>query len=147
MVGALLGGMRLAEGDNFVISARHGLAICQVWSRPDLSTDRGAENAHQMVTFLLEEVLRAGGAYRGVIFDIRRGPSTFGPKTREALEQLLTRGIERRVRVAMLTSESATQRLQARGLCQRTPSMTQVFQDEPSALQWIDSGPSSKPPI
>jgi hypothetical protein len=136
--------MRLAEGDNHLISQRDGLAICQVWTRPDLSSEEGAKNAAQMVSYLTDVVLRVGTAYRGLIFDVRRGPTVFGPQTRSVLATLLATSVTRKVRVAILTSESATQVLQFRSLCSVAPSMTQVFDNEPSAVQWL-ALPSRKP--
>ena len=129
--------MRLTEGENHLISERDGLAVCQIWSRPDLSSEQGAKNAEQMVTFMSDVVLRLNTKYRGIIFDVRRGPTVFGPKTRDVLAALLARSVERRVPVAILTSDSATQVLQFRSLCASAPSMTQVFENEPLAVQWL----------
>ncbi len=129
--------MRLAEGDNHLISARDGLVVCQIWTRTDLSSEQGAKNAQQMVGFMMNDVLRVATSYRGVIFDVRRGPTVFGPKTREALGTLLTRSVERAVPFAILTGESATQILQFRSLCSSSPRLTQVFENEPAAVQWL----------
>lgn len=129
--------MRLVEGDNHLISQRDGLAICQVWTRPDLSAEEGAKNASQMVAYLTNVVLRVGTSYRGMIFDVRRGPTVFGPTTRTVLAGLLATSVTRKVRVAFLTGEAATQVLQFRSLCALAPNMTQVFADEPSAVQWL----------
>jgi hypothetical protein len=129
--------MRLTEGENHLISERDGIAFCQVWTRPDLSSEDGARNARQMVAYLTEVVLRAGTPYRGLIIDVRRGPPVFGPTTRTALAGLLSISVARKVRVAILTSDSASQVLQFRSLCSAAPTMTQVFSNEPSAVQWL----------
>jgi hypothetical protein len=129
--------MRLTEGENHLISQRDGLAICQVWTRPDLSSEEGAKNARQMVSYLTDVVLRVGTPYRGLIVDVRRGPPVFGPATRSVLAGLLATSATRKVRVAILTSDSASQVLQFRSLCSVAPTMTQVFDNEPSAVQWL----------
>ncbi len=129
--------MRLKEGDNHLISERDGLAVCQIWTRPDLSSEQGAKNAQEMVLFMQDVVLRIGTQYRGIIFDVRRGPPVFGPKTREVLAGLLLRSIARSVRVAVLCGESATQVLQFRSLCAEKPLMTQVFDNEAAAVHWL----------
>jgi hypothetical protein len=129
--------MRLSEGDNHLISERDGVAICQVWTRPDLSSEDGAKNASQMVSYLTDVVLRVGTSYRGLIVDVRRGPTVFGPKTRTVLVGLFATSVARKVRIAVLTSESATQVLQFRSLCAEAPTMTQVFANESSAVQWL----------
>jgi hypothetical protein len=133
--------MRLVEGDNHLISLRDGVAICQVWTRPDLSAEEGAKNAGQMVAYLTNVVLRVGTTCRGMIFDVRRGPTVFGPTTRSVLAGLLATSVTRSVRVAVLTSESATQVLQFRSLCALAPTMTQVFANESSAVQWLAMPP------
>jgi hypothetical protein len=129
--------MRLAEGDNHLISERDGLVVCQIWTRPELSSEEGAKNARQMVAYMTDVVLRVGTSCRGIIFDVRRGPTVFGPKTRETLAGLLLHSKARKVRVAIITGDSATQVLQFRSLCADSPSMAQVFDTEPAAVQWL----------
>lgn len=129
--------MRLKDGDNHLISERDGLAVVQVWIRPDLSTEQGAKNAQEMTAFIDEVVLRPGTKFRGVIFDVRRGPTVFGPKTRETLTGLINRSAAQKIKVAIVCGESATQVLQFRSLCTESPSMAQVFDNEPNALQWL----------
>jgi hypothetical protein len=136
--------MRLAEGENHLISSRDGFAVCQIWTRPDLSSEEGAKNAQQMVSFMMDVVLRLGTNYRGIIFDVRRAPPVFGPKTRAVLAELLARSIERSVRLAIITGESATQVLQFRSLCSGTPNMTQVFESEPAAVNWLRTQPAKR---
>jgi hypothetical protein len=134
----------LKEGDNHLISERDGLAICQVWVRPDLSTEQGAKNAQEMVAFIQDSVLRPGTKFRGLIFDVRRGPPLFGPKTRDTLAALLVRSIAHKVRVGILCGEHATQVLQFRSLCAATPTMTQVFENEAAAVHWLRASEAAK---
>jgi hypothetical protein len=129
--------MRLAQGENHVISAREGLAVLQVWSRPDLSPEEGAKNAAQMTEYLCTHVLRAGGLYRGLIFDVRRGPTVFGPKTRETLASLFALAAQNRVGIAVLCGESAIQVLQFRNLCRDAGGRAEVFASEPEAVRWF----------
>jgi len=136
--------VRLKEGDNHLISERDGLAICQVWTRPDLSAEQGAKNAQEMVAFLNDNVLRLGTKFRGLIFDVRRGPPVFGPKTRDTLAALLARSIAHKVRVGIICGESATQVLQFRSLCAATPTMTQVFENESAAVHWLRASETAK---
>jgi hypothetical protein len=134
--------MRLVEGDNHLISERDGIVICQVWTRPDLSAEAGAKSAQQMTSYMMNVVLRPGTPYRGIIFDVRRGPTVFGPKTRETLTRMLSESSKLGVRVAFLSGESASQALQFRGLCATVPSVAQVFENEPAAAQWLRTQPS-----
>jgi len=147
--------VKLSEGDNHLISARHGLAICQVWTRPDLSAEDGARNARQMSEYLATQVLSANSPYRGVIFDLRRGPPVFGPKTRESLAQFFAMAARLNMGVAVLVGDSPIQVLQFRNLCRDSGGRADVFDNEADAVRWFgplpDAGPftlhhSSKPP-
>src|SRR5688500_16868783 len=109
--------MELIRGDNHVISDMNGLVVCEVWSRPDLSEENGARNAREMVTFLTEKALQVGSRYRGILFDMRRGPPVFGPKTRAALLELFTQAARASIAVGVLTGTSPTQLLQFKNVC------------------------------
>ena len=147
--------MKLSEGDNHLISARHGLAVCQVWTRPDLSAEDGARNARQMAEYLTTHVLLQNSPYRGVIFDLRRGPPVFGPKTRESLAQFFATAARLNMGIAVLVGDSPIQVLQFRNLCRDSGGRADVFDNEADAVRWFgplpDPGPfaldpSSKPP-
>ncbi|HEV8551030.1 MAG TPA: hypothetical protein VGQ57_18410 [Polyangiaceae bacterium] len=147
--------MKLSEGDNHLISARLGIATCQVWVRPDLSPEDGARNARQMSETLTQNVLYPGAPYRGVIFDLRKAPPVFGPKTREALSGFFRSAAEASIPVAVLVGESAIQVLQFRNLCRDSGGRADVFDNEVDAVRWFgapDPGtegsfrPSSKLP-
>jgi hypothetical protein len=131
--------MRLAQGDNHLISARDGLAICQVWSRPDLSPEDGAKNAKQMSDYLAGNVLRAGSSYRGIIFDLRRGPPVFGPKTRDTLAGFFSAAAANKMGVAVLVGESPIQVLQFKNLCRESGGQAEVFNNEADAVHWFAS--------
>jgi hypothetical protein len=129
--------MRLAQGENHVISARAGLAVLQVWSRPDLSPEEGAKNAQQMTDYLVTHVLRVGSPYRGLVFDVRRGPPVFGPKTRDTLASLFGLAAKNRIPIAVLCSNSAIQILQFRNLCHDSGGRADVFSSEAEAVRWF----------
>ena len=92
-----------------------------------------------MTAYMMNVVLRPATPYRGIIFDVRRGPSVFGPKTRETLSNLVEESSKRNVRIAFLSADSASQALQFRGLCSALPTVAQVFENEPAAVQWLRS--------
>lgn len=133
--------MKLSEGDNHLISARHGIATCQVWVRADLSPEDGARSARQMSDYLTENVLHPDSPYRGVIFDLRKAPPVFGPKTREALSGFFTSAARAGIPVAVLVGESAIQVLQFRNLCRDSGGRADVFDNETDAVRWF--GPST----
>lgn len=130
--------MRLVTGDNHLISVRDGVVICQVWLRPDLSAEQGAQNAKQMVDYLLG-TLRVGTPHRGLIFDVRRGPPSFGPKTRETLLDLLSAADRAGIPVAFLAGATETQTAQFRSLCAASAATTTVLDSEAAAVHWFNT--------
>jgi hypothetical protein len=131
--------MRLVDGDNHLISVRDGLLICQVWVRPDLSAEDGARNAQEMVDYLMTQALRRGTHYRGLIFDVRRGPAKFGPKTRAVLEGLLAAAAAIDMPVAMLAGPDPVQERQFAELCAACKGQTRVFGSEAEAVHWFST--------
>jgi hypothetical protein len=108
--------MRLCQGDNHLISARDGLAISD---------------------YLAGNVLKVGTPYRGIIFDLRRGPPVFGPKTRETLAGFFSAAAQAGIGVAVLVGESAIQVLQFRNLCRDAGGRADVFDSESDAIRWF----------
>ncbi len=129
--------MRLASGDNHLISARDGIVFCQVWVRSDLSAEDGARNAREMVDFLMQSALRPGTGYRGLVFDVRRGPAAFGPKTRDALLGLLAAAAKIEMPVAILAGATPIQVVQFKSLCGASSARAEVFESEAEAVQWF----------
>ena len=147
--------MKLSEGDNHLISARQGIATCQVWVRADLSPEAGARSAQQMSDYLTRHVLHPDSPYRGVIFDLRKAPPVYGPKKREALGGFFSAAARASIPVAVLVGESAIQVLQFRNLCRDSGGRADVFDNEVDAVRWFGPstmagdppfGSSSKPP-
>jgi len=140
--------VKLSEGDNHLITARDGIATCAVWVRPDLSAEDGARSARQMSEYLERHVLGAGSGFRGIIFDLRKGPPVFGPKTRESLAAFFKAAADANIAVAVLVGDSAIQVLQFRNLCRGSGGRADVFDNEADAVRWFGpSGPSAKPPL
>lgn len=133
--------MKLSEGDNHLISARQGLVVCQVWTRPDLSAEDGARNARQMSEYLARHALRPGTPYRGVIFDLRRGPPVFGPKTRETLAGFFSAAAAADLGVAVLVGDAPIQVVQFRNLCRDSGGRADVFDNEADAVRWFGPPP------
>ena len=130
----------LARGAIFEITAHEGLVTCQVINRSDVTAAEGARCASLMNEVLTQRVLTPLSPYRGLIFDVRQGPSAFGPKTRAALEQVFAAADASRKLIAVLVSSSPTQRLQFGNLCrERAPERSNVFDDQADAQRWLDA--------
>jgi hypothetical protein len=128
--------MRLITGDNHLISARDGVVICQVWVREDLSPEQGAQNAKQLVDYLTNTALKQSPPYRGMIIDVRRGPPSFGPKTRNALIGLLDAARAVGVPVAVLAGPAAVQIERFSQLCEARVD-SKVLDSEAAAVHWF----------
>lgn len=109
-----------------------------------------------MSDYLSQNVLYPNSPYRGVIFDLRKAPPVFGPKTREALAGFFASATRAAIPVAVLVGESAIQVLQFRNLCRDSGGRADVFDNEADAVRWfgpspmsgdaVFNTPSSKPP-
>jgi hypothetical protein len=129
--------MKLAEGDNHLIATRDSLLICQVWVRDDLSKEQGAKNAAEMSDYLIGYLQAEARRCRGLIFDVRRGPSVFGPVTRAVLLRLFAAAAATKTRVAVLVGDSAMQSLQFASICQEAGCEHSLFDGEPAAILWF----------
>src|SRR5262249_46884408 len=102
----------LARGAIFEITAQADQVTCEVTNRSDVSAEEGARCAAEMNEVLTMQVLSAWSQYRGLMFDVRKGPPAFGPKTRAALEKVFAAAEASRRKIAVLVGTSATQRMQ-----------------------------------
>jgi hypothetical protein len=128
----------LASGPIFEIRAEEDWATCEVINRTDVSAEEGARCASQMNEVLTTRVLGPRSLYRGLLFDVRKGPPAFGPKTRAALELVFAAAATHGRRIAVLVGESPTQRMQFGNLClEHAKQHAQVFQNEASAREWL----------
>lgn len=74
------------EGLNFAIEELDsGIAVVQVWRRPDLSRDEGARCAQ----LIADHMARLAGKARGCIFDLTRATTSWGPATHQAVRKMI----------------------------------------------------------
>jgi len=127
----------LLRGEIFEISREETLATCAVINRADITPETGARCAIEMRTFLIERVLKRGGPFTGLVFDVRRGPPAFGPKTRAELELIFGAAQQSGRRAAVLVGESPTQRMQFTSLAREcAPDHCRVFDRQAEAEAW-----------
>jgi hypothetical protein len=125
----------LEEGDNYRVELDAGVAVCTVWSRPDLDFETGAQLAAQKVT--LCRSLAAGPAL-GFLFDLREAPKVTGPKTQASLELIV--GIwEAAARpIAIIVNPASMQKLQLTRIARDAgPRHAEVFIDFELAREWL----------
>ena len=88
-----------SEGENFRIVVRNGVAIWTVWRRPDLDMAAGAALAERQVGEATRLLVRG---VRGMVFDLTEAPDIAGPKTQEAIGNILAPFEKMRVPVAVV---------------------------------------------
>lgn len=127
----------IARGEIFEITGERGLLICRVVNRADITPEVGARCASEMDAAITKNLLEASSAYQGLVFDVRRGPIAFGPKTRASLFTLLGRAERASRRVAALVSDSPTQHMQFSNLQREAaPTVMIVSRSEDEARTW-----------
>lgn len=143
--GATKGGMSevVAQGENYVIERRRNRILCEVWSRPDLTSAVGAELARQKVSWF-ERLARGDDV--GMIFDLARAPPVTGPRTQEALGRMLGAWETACKPLVVVVGSSEMQRLQlSRVQKASAPKYGRVVLDRSSAVVWLDERSGDSP--
>jgi hypothetical protein len=128
---------RFAEGLNYSIDIDGSKAICRVWSRPDLDSTVGAELATQKISLFRQ---LASGDPLGLLFDLSLAPVVTGPKTQQALSQMMLAWQEAAKPVAVVAGGNSIQQLQLRRLISTfAPDQGALFGSAEEAAAWLDS--------
>lgn len=106
---------RLGEGTNYVVTLDESRIVARVHRRRDLDTSAGAEEAERMASTIRAHSQRG----RSLLFDLREAPTTFGPRTEDALAAML-RNCEAHGMVVAMLAHDGLQLLQARRLLAST---------------------------
>jgi hypothetical protein len=128
---------RFAEGLNYSIDIDGSKAICRVWSRPDLDSSTGAELATQKIALFRR---LASGEVLGLLFDLSLAPVVTGPKTQQALSEMMLAWQEAAKPVAVVAGGNSIQQLQLRRLISTfAPDQGALFGSAEEAAAWLDS--------
>jgi hypothetical protein len=103
-----------ASGGNYKIEVDGGVVEVEVWRRPDVDSSEGAQFAREKVDHL--RALSARAHVRGLLLNLSSAPPVIGPLTQQAILDMMRGFVARRLRVALVASENATQRLQLQRL-------------------------------
>lgn len=125
----------LAEGDNYRVELDGDVALCIVWSRPDLDSETGARLAAQKVAIC--GALATGPAL-GLIFDLREAPKVTGPKTQQSLALLIGAWEAAARPLAIVVSSASLQKLQLTRIARDAgPLHAAIFLDLERAQRWL----------
>lgn len=125
------------KGDIYEFSVDGVVATCRLWSRNDIDAARGAACAKEMLDLMVQHVLSPAAPCKGIIFDVRKGPPAFGPKTQASLEKMLGLAANVGRRFAVVVGP-AMQRLQFTRLTRESgyPGAS-VFDAEDAAQEFV----------
>lgn len=125
-----------ALGPNFEITGDGHVATIQIWPRPDLSRDEGAEAA-SMILEHLRRLLVEMADLRGLLVDCRGAVGVLGSRTVALIETMFRAVADRGVRLAVLITHDPLQRLDFTEIVARAaPAHGCVVVAEDDAWRW-----------
>lgn len=128
---------RFAEGLNYTIDLDGPVALCRVWSRPDLDSTTGAHLAMEKIGLFRR---LASGPARAMILDLTSAPSVTGPKTQQALGDMLRAFQDAGKSVVVVVGSNAIQHLQLRRLVSTfAPNHGALLGSVEEAAAWVES--------
>jgi hypothetical protein len=128
---------RFAEGANYSIDLDGRIAVCRVWSRPDLDSAAGAQLAIDKIA-LFQRL--AAGVTLGLLFDLSQAPVVTGPKTQDALGAMMQAWQSAGKPAALVSGPNSIQQLQLRRLISMfAPDQGALFGAVDEASTWLES--------
>jgi hypothetical protein len=128
---------RFAEGLNYSIDLDALIATCRVWSRPDLTSTQGAALAQEKVS-IFQQLARGPAA--GMLFDLTLAPVVTGPKTQQALGEMLNAWQGADKPIAVVVGPQSIQQLQLRRLLSTfAPDRGALFTTSEEASSWLQA--------
>jgi hypothetical protein len=133
---------RFAAGENYSIDLDGPRAMCRVWSRPDLDSATGAALAVEKISLFQRLAQSTGqGSARELLFDLTQAPAVTGPKTQDALGQMMSAWEQAGKRIAVVSGPLSMQQLQLRRLVTTyAPQHGALFTSLDEAKAWLDAG-------
>lgn len=117
-----------ATGGNYQVDLTKGIAVCKVWRRPDLSREEGAALAHEKVTLLARLAQGPRSMAKALLLDLRIAPTTWGPMTQAALEEIFSAWETAGRRLAILVADDSLQLMMLRQSLERAaPKQGRTF--------------------
>lgn len=131
----------LGRGGNFEIQLLRGVAICQVWKRPDVTREEGARYAEEMVRTMAEAANSMRSLVKAAILDLTLAPTSWGPATEASLSTILADWERSRRRIAVHMSSDPVQGLLVRRMCKDfAPVHGMAVLSREEAELWIEKG-------
>lgn len=103
-----------ATGGNYQVDLTKGIAVCKVWRRPDLSREEGAALAREKVSLLSQLAGGPRSMAKALLLDMRTAPTSWGPTTQAALEEIFSAWEAAGRRLAVLVADDSLQLMMLR---------------------------------
>jgi hypothetical protein len=97
----------LIRGELFEISSEGRIVRCRVRVPTRTAASAGADAAKQMGEWMINNAVRAGSSWTGLILDTRNGPATVGPITLSIIQRVLETAEQSRRPMTVLVLPSA----------------------------------------
>lgn len=124
-----------AEGGNYRIELEQSSAYCRVFSRPDVDSATGASFAREKIAHF--QALARGSA-DCMLLDLVDAPPVTGPKTQEALGEMLACWEVAQRPIALLSGDNKVQLLQLKRLVATyAPRYGRIFSGVDAAREWL----------
>lgn len=104
----------VSSGDNYRLSKVSGTLLLEVWQRPDLSSQQGADLAERMLAEVRAHTIKPD--VREVILDLSKAPPVAGPRTQAALADIAGFVCRHGKPFAFVSGERALMRMQLKRL-------------------------------
>lgn len=136
-----------AEGPFFSITLEDGLAMCRIWSRPDIEWAEGARIADTLAQSLTALAIGPREQARALVVDEREGAPVIGPQTQTVMGSMLASWERRDRRVGCAFGSNAVKGLQVRRLlAEWAPKNGRGFESIEEARAWaLGPGVSQRP--
>lgn len=136
-VSSELGGQELFSDELHDIRSVGRVVWCVVAVPERTPPAAGAAAAQRAGDYLVANVLQRRSPWLGLILDVRRGPSVFGPITRAVTVRLLESAESAHKPFAVLTGGTTTQHDQYAALASHAPCYALVTSDVRQANDWM----------
>ena len=127
-----------ASGGHFIVELEGPIAICRMWSRPDVDREEGARFDLAEVEAFKRLVAEPAATVASSVLDMTRAPASWGPVTQSCLERMVAMFETAGRRVAVVVSADPSQRLQMEHIVHcYAPTQGRLFDDLDVAKAWL----------
>jgi hypothetical protein len=135
-----------ASGGNFVVDLEGSIAVCRIWSRPDVDREEGARFDLAKVDAFKRLVAEPSVTVTSAVLDLTGAPASWGPVTQSCFERMVAMFETAGRRVAVVVSADPLQIQQMDHIVRAyAPALGRIFRDIAAAKAWAREARPSSP--